>query len=694
MRLEAVKREVQSSGTMQVAKATIKATPKIFDMFANDTYANKPLAIMRELVANGIDAHVSAGCPTRPVEVILPTELEPTCVIRDFGTGMDHDFVMGPFMAYTDGSTKDKGNDQIGGFGIGSKSPFAYVDQFTLRVVHQGVLSVYTMFKDEEGIPAVGLQGQTTTDEPNGVEVSFPVEDADMATFREAAQEALQYFQPLPLVSNGTLNPPDYTYVGKGWAMRGKSGPLGVIMGGVRYPVTTHSLEYTLRGNSKLSPLLEYGLDLTLPIGACGVAMSREQLSYIPRTTESIKVALEGLIDDVIQTFSTFFDDTCHTEWEAMEALAKETGVDSGHSTRGGRAQLMLGNAKFRGVKLETGFRLPDDQDIRAWDISPQRSRRGTKCPAPAWRGLSDLFSITPGRVEAIVIDDLPQTPKSKTIGRIRAYVDDNLSQVNQIIVIRGKDEHQEQALRDLLKGPTNVILTSTMPMPSAAPKAAKSIRPRVRMFTFNGKSDRFTHSTITNLTPANSKNEAVFEVKYVDQPASGIMVVMENFDLPADFHKRMATQLIGFGELHFVNRVDADKIKATFRNFDDVWTERLAKALSAYPELPARLALSNHAVMQAYGGKFRDIAPHVKLSSAAADRPFGRLYAAWHRYVQPLDHKQQSLSPFVVAALPSGIDPDKLSAAMRTKQADVVVLLDVLRLDKPPHRTVLFNNL
>ena len=31
MRIEAVKREVQSSGTMQVARATIKATPKIFD---------------------------------------------------------------------------------------------------------------------------------------------------------------------------------------------------------------------------------------------------------------------------------------------------------------------------------------------------------------------------------------------------------------------------------------------------------------------------------------------------------------------------------------------------------------------------------------------------------------------------------------------------------------------------------------
>src|SRR5690349_5517289 len=134
MRLEAVNRKVEQSALMEVAQAQVKASRKIFDMFADQVYANKPVAIMRETVANGIDSHTAAGIPHRPVEVTLPTELDPMCVIKDFGIGMPHSFVMNEFMQYTNGSTKDSSDDQIGGFGIGSKAPLSYVDQFTLRV--------------------------------------------------------------------------------------------------------------------------------------------------------------------------------------------------------------------------------------------------------------------------------------------------------------------------------------------------------------------------------------------------------------------------------------------------------------------------------------------------------------------------------------------------------------------------------
>lgn len=702
MQLEVVKRDVSSAGTMQVAKATIKATPKIFDMFANDTYANKPLAIMRELVANGIDAHVAAGRRDRPVEVQLPTPLDPTCRIRDFGTGMSQDFVMGPFMAYTDGSTKDKSDDAIGGFGIGSKSPFSYVDQYTLRVVHEGILSVYTMFKDEDGIPAVGLQAQTTTDEPNGVEVSFPVEDADMQTFLDAAQEALQYFQPLPIVLNGTLNPPDYTYVGNGWAMRPKAGPLGIIMGGVRYPAQTASFDYSLRGDAKLKPLLEYGLDLTLPIGACGVAMSREQLSYVPKTTTSVAAALTAVIDDVIATFANFFDNA-PSEWEAMKLLAQETGMDS--YSRSGRAQLLLSNARYKGAKLETSFRIDPAQfglvglradEVKGWMIEPQRSRRSSNCPNPKWGTMVELYGITPHNIETVIIDDLPQTPKSKTTARIRDYVTAQ-AQAKQTLVVRGKDEHQVAAIIKLLREPQTVVLTSSMPEPAKAAPKPKSTRPRVRMFTFNGERDRFTHQAIRNLAPGASKKDAVKEIPYADQPAAGTMVVMNAFDLPADFQKRMDTGLVAYSELVFVNVADEPKLKATFKRFDDVFAERLAKALAAYPELPQRLALSRHDDMQKYSGVFRDIVGdrrYTNLPSAAKNRPFGKLFEAWRQYVRPLDAAQSKLAAFVTATLPAGIDPAALAKAIETKQPEVRILVNALKLSEATHRAILFKHL
>lgn len=691
MRIESVKRDVSSGGVMQTSRATIKATPKIFDMFANDTYANKPLAIMRELVANGVDAHKAAGRPDRPVEVQLPTPFDPTCRIRDFGTGMHHDFVMGPFMAYTDGSTKDGNDEAIGGFGIGSKSPFAYVDQYNLRSVYDGVVSVYTLFKDEDGIPAIGLLGQTKTDEPNGVEVSFPVEDADMETFAVAAQEALQYFMPLPIVVNGTLNPPDYSYVGNGWAMRSKGGELGVIMGGVRYPVSASSLEYSLRHDNRLSPLLTYGLDLTLPIGACGVAMSREQLSYIPKTSAGIRAALEAVIDDVIATFATFFDN-CRSEWDAMKLLAEETGLDS--YNRSGRAQLLLGNARFRGEKLETSFRSKRD-DIKGWLVESLSNRRRTaSVPRPSWTSLADLYSITPGRIECVIIDDLPQSPKSKTTMRLREFIETQ-PQAKSILVVRGEDE-TPATIRDLLaelRQPTTVVYTSSMPEPAKVTRT-RSVRPRVRMFTFNGRQDRYTHAQINNLTPSVSKSEAVSEIPYADQPASGIMVVMTSFDLPSNFHARMASGLFEYKELVFVNQADAPKLKDTFKNFDDAFDERLKKALSSYPEVPQRLAVSRSVELSKLFGYWRELRGYCVLNPAQRSRPFGRVAELYDTYVAPLTNAQQRLAPFVTAALPPRVDPASMRDAVHNKQPEALILMEHLDVSDHQHVAIISKHL
>src|SRR3546814_13176105 len=110
---------------------------------------------------------------------------------------MSHEFMMTSFMAYTDGSTKDQSNDQIGGWGIGSKSPFSYTDQFVLVSVHDGVRSVYSVFKDEDSIPAIALLSQEETTDANGVEVSFPVETHHFNLFREATEKVVPFFTPL-----------------------------------------------------------------------------------------------------------------------------------------------------------------------------------------------------------------------------------------------------------------------------------------------------------------------------------------------------------------------------------------------------------------------------------------------------------------------------------------------------------------
>jgi hypothetical protein len=688
MRIESVARELEQSGTMQVSRATIKATPKIFDFFANQTYANKPIAIFRELVANAIDAHVAAGTPNRPVEVTLATDLDPTVRVRDFGTGMSHDFVMGPFMAYTDGSTKDGDNNAIGGFGIGSKSPFAYVDQFTLRVVHDGVLSVYTMFKDTDGVPAIGLQGQKTTDEHNGVEVSFPVEADDMETFRTAAQKALMYFRPLPLVSNGEINPPDYSYLGKNWGLRGEAGELGIIMGGVRYPVLKDSLTHDLRNDPKVSPLLGYGIDLVMPIGSASVALSREALSYDATTSANIKKALNDVIGDVVKTFSTMFDAE-PTEWAARAKLYTETGMTQRYSMNP-RQQLMASNAMYKGSKLETNLLVKGFVDSlgRAWLIESQNLYGGKSkaLKSADWKAFSELNTLVPGLIGEVIIDDMPDSPKSKVIARVREYVETKGRQ-KQYLVLR-RDDREYKTLLATLGNPVVVTTTSSMPEPASniiqVNGVVKEARPKVRMYTFSGEKQRYSSHNITNLTPGHGKS--VKEIPYKDQPTTGILVVMNSFDLPKDFYQQMGTGLISWSELHFVNGIDAPKL-TQWKKFEDVFADRLKAALAANPNAGKQIAVYE-AFLGLPGSLDRDfryiVAGGLTLTPAQLKRPFGQLLTIYSKWAYPVIQQMSllGLKPYVKVELPKDVNIGQLLNSMKATQRNLTTLLRIAQMD------------
>ena len=697
MRLEQVKHDVSHVGMMETAKATIKATPKIFSFFENSTYANKPLAIARELVANGVDSHTEAGCPHRAIEVTLPCELDPVFKVRDFGVGMTHEFLMGPYMEYTNGSTKDGSNDQIGGFGIGSKSPFAYTSQYTVRSVRDGWLGVYTVFKDEDGVPAIGCLGRTPTTEASGVEVSFPVEVDDIATFVEAAQQALQYFKPLPVVINGEIKAPDFSYEGNEWAIRKEAGPLGVIMGGVRYPVSTNNLSWDLRGNSRLSPLLEYGIDLWMPIGACGVALSREQLSYDGNTSASIQAKLEAVIDDVTATFSTMFDKE-PTQWDAMVALAKEVGASEYGSNA--RQKLLRANAQYRGQPLKTEISLRGTgAQGSIWVIESENGRRAaTSLKTMKWETLQDAGILQPGNISHVIVDNLPDTPKSKVGARVREYVEEN-GRPKSVIVLRAPHDRREdrtaiRVLLTLLGSPSNVVYTADMPEPTVQTRAKNKDRPRVRMFTFTGANNRFTNSRIHNLQPSHAKSDSVFEVPYAAQPAGGIYVSMEAFALPERFYEKMATRLIQYSELYFVNIGDAAKLdKDDWKSFDEVFQERLDTELSLYAELPQRIALFRSAELTEYWKPAEAVAG-LRLTPAQQRRPFGRMVELWRRYIEPLSLNQHRLAPFVTAALPDRVDPAKLVASFKAEQRDVEILLNVLDLKAADHVSLLLKNL
>ena len=104
-----------------------------------NNYSNTRLAVVREITANALDANTEARA-NRPIEVKLPTSMNPSFAVRDFGGGLSKEDVFGLYSKYGK-STKRTSNNYIGAFGIGKFAPLSYGDSFTCTSFHGGLKS-------------------------------------------------------------------------------------------------------------------------------------------------------------------------------------------------------------------------------------------------------------------------------------------------------------------------------------------------------------------------------------------------------------------------------------------------------------------------------------------------------------------------------------------------------------------------
>jgi hypothetical protein len=155
----------------------------IFGILRKKIYSNAILAVVREISSNARDANVEAGFPDKPICVHIPSSNDPVFKVKDNGLGISPDRMQNIFINYGS-STKRDTNDQIGGFGLGAKSPFAYTDAFNLDTIHNGIKYCYAIFLDETNLGKVMLISQEPTTEPSGTTVIVPVEQGDIYSFR------------------------------------------------------------------------------------------------------------------------------------------------------------------------------------------------------------------------------------------------------------------------------------------------------------------------------------------------------------------------------------------------------------------------------------------------------------------------------------------------------------------------------
>ncbi|SVD36005.1 uncharacterized protein METZ01_LOCUS388859, partial [marine metagenome] len=216
-------RNLASSGIENTVSFGIKEDgfAHIFNVLRNQLYSDKYKAVLREYAVNGVDAHIEAGCPDRPVEVTLPTALSPNLKIRDFGCALTQQEVNEIYAFYGE-STKRNTNSQTGMLGIGSKSAFAYGDNFVINSFVDGKKHTYNAFIDPSQVGQIAKMGEEDSDEENGVEIVIPTKEEDVTTFAETASEIFQHFKVRPIIKGQPVEFDDRTvlYEGEGWKWR------------------------------------------------------------------------------------------------------------------------------------------------------------------------------------------------------------------------------------------------------------------------------------------------------------------------------------------------------------------------------------------------------------------------------------------------------------------------------------------
>jgi hypothetical protein len=357
--ITAEKREVGTVGTQQVQSFSIKANGKAFKVLIDGLYSDKIKSVIRELWTNAYDAHVMADNSAQPFECQLPTVFDPSFRVRDYGISMTHHGVMHLYSTVFE-SSKEGTNEQVGKLGLGSKSPFAYTDTFAVTAWMDGEKRLYSAFIGEDYIPQIAHMLTEPSDEPEGIEVSFPVKMSDISAFTAAAEKVIIGFETRPTVKGQNIGVREMVEHKRGdnWVLYkemwdGAITQAHARQGCVLYPLDANAITGL---TSNQCDLLNAPIVINFPIGSLEITANREGLGYDKTTCENIVAELDVIID----TLSAEFVARLHaakTMWDAL-VIRKEI-MSDGSIPKFIRTK--VGEASFK------GFDLTQRRDWTSW---------------------------------------------------------------------------------------------------------------------------------------------------------------------------------------------------------------------------------------------------------------------------------------------------------------------------------------
>jgi hypothetical protein len=335
MRLDSNGVVLESSGQFTESEFTIGDPRLILEYLRKSVYSNPKRVLVQELMSNAKDAHKEVGKENTPIVVNIPTRFNLNWSVTDYGPGISPTRMKEVFIQFGVSTKRgvgqhatDDGSQLIGGFGIGSKSPWAYTDSFTIitkaqegnEIVERTYIAIIGEDRRNKLMEFDGSRRVCEANESTGTTITVPVKIEDIHYFNQYTVEVSQYWNVRPDLKNSAIDyaTNDVIFEGTNWQILKKSviydqNKVVALVGQIPYIVNLNSLNNfpaNLRNMFAANIIMEFG------IGELSVALSRENLQYDEKTQKAILDRLFEICDIVKKDVSDVVAE-CESLWKA-----------------------------------------------------------------------------------------------------------------------------------------------------------------------------------------------------------------------------------------------------------------------------------------------------------------------------------------------------------------------------------------
>lgn len=405
--------ELETSASFVTKAFSLGDQKVIMTLLRSKLYSYPIRTICQEIMSNARDAHREVGKPEVPIVVTIPNNLDPTFKVQDFGPGISPARMWDVFVQYGN-STKRADNVQTGGFGLGAKSPFSYVDSFSIVTVTaengKMVRREYCAYIDPTQIGAMSVVKEEVTDEKQGTTIVIPCKPGDERSFVEGVRGVSNYWAVRPEIKGRT----DFRWDEVTFNYKANDGSWGValkddsriVLDGIPYRMQLDLLYPGVSDWDKNEDrsFAKHGLHLFLPGGSLKVTASREDLDYQPEVIFAIKEYIKKARKDIEVVVNDQIS-MAKTWWEACVAA---------RMARSNMGWIDVNQHTWNGLKLRET--ISSDRCSKFWRFERVRSKHKSSgqhnvyisvdvmvveddldCSKPSAQRVATLFDQNPG---------------------------------------------------------------------------------------------------------------------------------------------------------------------------------------------------------------------------------------------------------------------------------------------------------